>query len=334
LRLALLRVCPGDRAALVTGHARGAGAVVETRFRLHAATAYDALRADGASRIEAARAAVTRQRHAAEAAVAHEPRAALDARNTRRSRGQTHARTTEIVLTNAAAAIGVESALEPIELTRWATTCAVVAASRTTILGRSTERTIRETLREAARERVGITETVATLETVVAWSSIRRTHRVDANAHVAYARATLVVHGATKVVRQAASKAAGARNGITYVGAALEVVDAEVAIGAALEATRERVGIAEARAALEVDHARSAVGEASAEAARVRREITIEAATLGRIVAEEAIGLSLAEAARVGELIAEARATLHIRRAVGAVGLAVAASADAAFAFL
>lgn len=70
---------------------------------------------------------------------------------------------------------------------------------------------------------------------------------------------------------------------------------------------------------MEVGHAREAVREASAEAARARREVTGEAATLAGIGAERAIGLAHVEPARRRERIADASAALERREARAAV---------------
>lgn len=201
LRLALLRVCPADRAALKARHAAQARAVLVTRFGLRTTTVDDALRADRAARIEAACTSVAWRRHAAEPAVADEAHAALRVRRARRSRRQTHAIATDVVLTNSVATVRVAVAREAIELASRATADAVVAGSRTTIEGRSTHGSIRETLLEAARERVRIAEAPATFEAVHAGQTIGQTHGVDANVRRAHARATFLVDVAPEVVR-------------------------------------------------------------------------------------------------------------------------------------
>lgn len=186
-------------------------------------------------------------------------------------------------------------------------------------------------MREAAGERVGITERVATFKTVVARESIRRTHGVYTRPEVARTRAAFVVVVAGEVVGQAHAESARVCQGITHAGATFEVVHAERAVGRAREAAGERVEVAEAVATFEVGHAEGSVGEASAESTCVRVEVAVEAAALRRIVAERAVGLAHGEPTRLAELIAESRATLRVGGAIGPVGFAISAAANAVF---
>lgn len=186
-------------------------------------------------------------------------------------------------------------------------------------------------MREAAGERVGITERVATFEAVVARQSIGRTHGVDARSEVARTRAAFVVAVAGEVVREAHAEPARVCQGITHAGATFEVVHAERAVGCAREAAGERVEVAESVATLEVRHAEGSVGEAPSESTCVRVEVAVEAAALRRIVAKRAVGLAHGEAARLAELIAESRATLRVGAAIGPVGFAISAAANAVF---